>query len=180
MTWFMEILKICLEGQLLVKYYVIKHLILLKIKNMMDINADLLQWFINFLDKKSTSLGDESASGGAMKNKNVSNQELAEELYKPIIKKFEKRKAYPPFTSNSDLKNETGIDTSKFAKKIDLTSLQSEVDKLDIDKLENVPTGLNSLKSKVDKLHVDKLVPAPVDLNKLSDAVKNDVVKKTE
>ena len=82
------------------------------------------------------------------------------------------------YTSNSDLKNETGVDTSKFAKKIDLASLQSEVDKLDIDKLENVPTGLNSLKSKVDKLDVDKLVPAPVDLNKLSDAVKNDVVKK--
>ena len=54
----------------------------------------------NFFDKKSTSLGDKSASGGAIKNKNVSNQELAEELYKPIIKKFEKRKAYPPFIDN--------------------------------------------------------------------------------
>ena len=54
-------------------------------------------------------------------------------------------------------------------KKVDLASLKSEVDKLGIDKLEKVPTGLNSLKSKVDKLDVDKLVPVPVDLSKLSD-----------
>ena len=33
------------------KCYVIKHLILLKIQNMTDINADLLQWFTNFLMK---------------------------------------------------------------------------------------------------------------------------------
>ena len=30
----------------------VKHLILLKIQNIMDINAELLQWFINFLIKK--------------------------------------------------------------------------------------------------------------------------------
>ena len=30
----------------------VKHLILLKIYSMMDINVDLLQWFINFLIKK--------------------------------------------------------------------------------------------------------------------------------
>ena len=37
---------------------------------------------------------------------------------------------------------------------------------------------LASLKSDVDKLNVDKLLPVPVDLRKLSDVVKNDVVKK--
>ena len=52
------------------------------------------------------------------------------------------------------------------------------MDKLDIDKLKNVPTDLSNLKSKVDKLFIDKLVPVPVDLSKLSDVVKNDVVKK--
>ena len=31
-----------------IMYYIIKHLILLKIQNMMDINLDLLQWFISF------------------------------------------------------------------------------------------------------------------------------------
>ena len=35
--------QVCLEEQLLIKYYIIKHLILLKIHNMMDINMDLLQ-----------------------------------------------------------------------------------------------------------------------------------------
>ena len=35
------------------------------------------------------------------------------------------------------------------------------------------------MESEVDKLDVDKLVAAPVDLSKLTDVVKNDVVKKT-
>ena len=52
------------------------------------------------------------------------------------------------------------------------------MDKLDIDKLKNVPSGLISLKRKADKLDIDKLVPAPFDLSKLSDVVKNDVVIK--
>ena len=51
----------------------------------------------------------------------------------------------------------THVDTSSFALKTNLTSLKTEVDKLDIDKLE----------------------PFPVDLRKLSDVVKNDVVKKS-
>ena len=49
---------------------------------------------------------------------------------------------------------------------------------MDIDKLKNVVINLSNLESKVDKLDVDKLVPVPVDLSKLSDAVKTDVVKK--
>ena len=63
-------------------------------------------------------------------------------------------------------------------KKVDLASLKSNVDKLDIDKLKNIPTNLSNLKSKVEKLDFDKLVPAPVDLKTLSDVVKTDVVKK--
>ena len=60
------------------------------------------------------------------------------------------------YETKADLKNATGAVTSKFAKKVDLASLIPDVDKLDIDKLKNVPTGLNSLKSKVDKLDVDR------------------------
>ena len=70
----MEILNIETEEQLLIKYYAIKHLILLKIQNMMDINVYLLQWFINFLMKKT--------SGSGIRNNNISNKELAEELHK--------------------------------------------------------------------------------------------------
>ena len=66
----------------------------------------------------------------------------------------------------------------KFAKQVDLTNLKSDANKLDIDKLENVPTNLNNLKSKVDKLDVDKLVPVPVDLSKRSDGVKMMLSKK--
>ena len=77
------------------------------------------------------------------------------------------------YATKADLKNATGVDTSNFAKKTDFTNLKSDVDKLDIDKLKNVPTNLSNFKSKVDKLDVDKLVPVPVDLSKLSDVVKN-------
>ena len=78
---------------------------------------------------------------------------------------------------NLYLKNETGVDTSKFAKKVDLASLKSNTEKIDVDILKNVPSNPNNLKSKVEKLNADKLVPAPVDLSKLSNIVKNDVVK---
>ena len=71
------------------------------------------------------------------------------------------------YATKTDLKNATEVDTSSFAK-----------NKLYIDKLKNVPSGLSNLKSKADKLDVDKLVPVPVDLSKLTDAVKNNVVKK--
>ena len=82
------------------------------------------------------------------------------------------------YATKADLKNATGVDTSKFAKKVDLANLKSNVDKLVIDELKNVPSNLINLKSKVDKLDVDKLVPVFVDLSKLSDVVKKDVVKK--
>ena len=49
------------------------------------------------------------------------------------------------YATKVDLKNETGVDTSKFAKKVDLASLKSNVHKLDIVKLKNVPNYLNNL-----------------------------------
>ena len=39
------------------------------------------------------------------------------------------------YVTKGDFKNVAGVDTSKFAKKVDLGSLKSNVDKLDIDKL---------------------------------------------
>ena len=59
-----------------------------------------------------------------------------------------------------------------------LTSSKSNVDKLDIHKLEKVPTVLNSLISKVDNLDINKLAPLPVDLSKLSDVVKMMLLKR--
>ena len=61
------------------------------------------------------------------------------------------------YATKIDLKNITHVDTLSFALKINLVSLKTEVD----------------------KLNIGKLAPVPVDLSKLSDVVKNVVVKKT-
>ena len=81
---------------------------------------------------------------------------------------------YPPYKSSSnnikveldltnyatknDLKNITHVDVSTYASKTNLAALKSEVDKIDVDKLNTTPT----------------------DLDRLSNLVKNDVVKKTD
>ena len=81
---------------------------------------------------------------------------------------------YPPYKSSSnnikveldltnyatkaDLKNTTHVDVSSFASKTNLAALKTEVDKIDVDKLNTTP----------------------IDLAKLSNLVKNDVVKKTD
>ena len=46
------------------------------------------------------------------------------------------------YATKSDLKK-------SFAKKTDLANLKSDIDKLDIDKLKNVPTNLSNLESKL-------------------------------
>ena len=55
---------------------------------MTDIKVDLLQWSI----KKT--------SGSGIRNENISNKELAEELHKLVIRKFKKRKVHAPFIDN--------------------------------------------------------------------------------
>ena len=60
------------------------------------------------------------------------------------------------YATKADIKNISNVDTSSFALKSNLSSLKTEVDKFDI----------------------DKLLPVPVELSKQSDVVKNDVVKK--
>ena len=56
----------------------------------------------------------------------------------------------------TDLKSVTHVDVNGFALKTNLSSLKTEVDKLDI----------------------DKLTPVPNDLARLSNVVKNDVAKR--
>ena len=60
------------------------------------------------------------------------------------------------YATKADIKNISHVDTSSFALKSNLASLETEVDKLDI----------------------DKLVLNPADLSKLRDLIKNEVVKK--
>ena len=81
---------------------------------------------------------------------------------------------YPPYRSSSnnvkveldltnyvtktDLKNIAHVDVSSFASKTNLATLNTEVDKIDADKLKTTP----------------------VDLAKLTNAIEHDVVKKTD
>ena len=58
--------------------------------------------------------------------------------------------------------------------------MKAEVEKLDINKLTNVPTSLNNLRKKVNDLDVGKLKTVPVDLKKLSVVVDIEVVKNTK
>ena len=56
------------------------------------------------------------------------------------------------YSTKADLKNATVVDTSKSAKMVYLSNLKSDIDKLDTDKLKNVPSNLSNLKSKEDKV----------------------------
>ena len=63
---------------------------------------------------------DKKTSGRTVKNENISNKELREELHKPIIRKFNKRKVHSPFIDNIcgvDLADKQLI--SKFDKDLD-------------------------------------------------------------
>ena len=62
------------------------------------------------------------------------------------------------YTTKNDLKDITHVDVSSFGSKTNLAALKAEVDKIDTDKLKTAPT----------------------DLAKLTDAIGNDVVKKTD
>ena len=52
------------------------------------------------------------------------------------------------YATKLDLKNATGNDRSKLAAKSNLVSWETEVDKLDIDKLKSLPTNLSNLERK--------------------------------
>ena len=81
------------------------------------------------------------------------------------------------YATKKELDHAPGVDTSDLAAKKGFIALKAEVDKLNINKLTNVPTSLNNLKAKVDDLDVGKLKTVPVDLKKLSNVVDNEVVK---
>ena len=57
--------------------------------------------------------------------------------------------------------------------------MKFEVEKLDINKLVSVTTGLDGLEAKVDDLDINKLKTVSIYLKNLIDVVSNEVVKKT-
>ena len=62
------------------------------------------------------------------------------------------------YATKDDVRNFTHVDVSSFASKTNLAALKVEVDKIDADRLKTAPT----------------------DLAKLTNAIENDVVKKTD
>ena len=54
------------------------------------------------------------------------------------------------YVTKSDLKNATGVDISKFAKRVGLANLKSDIDKSDIHELKNVPNNISNFKNKTD------------------------------
>ena len=64
----------------------IKHLILLKIQKYDGCQGGLDSMVYQFLDQKT--------SDGTVKNENISNKALAEELHKPIIRNFNKKEDF--------------------------------------------------------------------------------------
>ena len=65
-----------------------------------------------------------------------------------------------------ELDHATAVDTSDLPAKKDFIALKAESDKLDVNKLKNVPTSLDNLKTKVDDLDIGKLKTVPIDLEK--------------
>ena len=100
--WLMKILRVCLEDKLLIKYYVIKHLILLKIPNMISMNANFHYWFINILIKSlllrvhgqrpELCKIQNKFAGSRVESEIIPNHQLAKELHKQIMRKSGKRK----------------------------------------------------------------------------------------
>ena len=93
---------------------------------------------------------------GLIKNTLYKMSQYFPKPYKPFRGDINVKVDLSNYATKADVKNITHVDTSSFALKTNLANLNTEVDKLDI----------------------DKLVPVPADLSKLSDLVKNDVVQK--
>ena len=92
------------------------------------------------------------------------------ENYKRV---YYKMSYYPPYKSSSNnIKVE--LDLTNYATKTDLNNI-THVDTTSFAS----KTNLAALKNEVDKIDVDKLKTAPFDLAKLTNAVENDLVKKT-
>ena len=81
---------------------------------------------------------------------------------------------YPPYKSSSN-NVKVELDLTNYATKKDLKNINH----VDVSSVAS-KTNLAALKAEVDKIDTDKLKTAPTDLAKLTNAIENDVVKKTD
>ena len=93
------------------------------------------------------------------------------ENYKRV---YYKMSYYPPYKSSSN-NIKVKLDLTNYATKTALKNIAH----VDVSSFSS-KTNLAALKTEVDKIDVDKLKTAPVDLTKLTNAVENDLVKKTD
>ena len=100
MIWLMEISKICLEEQLMINYYVVKLLIFLNNPKYDGYQRGVVSVVYKRFEKKSSAPGANKFVGSGVKSEIISDQQLAEELYKGTITKFEKVKLDSPFIDN--------------------------------------------------------------------------------
>ena len=89
------------------------------------------------------------------------------------------------YATKADIKNISHVDTSSFALKLNLVSLKTEVDKLDIDKLVPVPVDLSKLSDCIvlylfPIYHKNVITYIQVRIDKDNNVVRNAVVKITE
>ena len=91
--------------------------------------------------------------------------------YKRVYYKMSKY--YPPYKSSSN-NIKVGLNLTNYATKTDLNNITHGSTSIFASQ-----TNLATLKSEVDKIDVDKLKTVPIDLAKLTNAVENDLVKKT-
>ena len=101
------------------------------------------------------------------------------ELDSHIREKFKLVLDLSTYASKKELGFATGVDTSDEADKKDVIALKTEVDKLNINKLVNVPTSLNNLKTKLEELDIGKLKKCSHRLKKISDVTDNEFAKNT-
>ena len=64
----------------------------------------------------------------------------------------------PSYATKAELKNKTGVDTSKLAAKFDLAILKARIDKIDVDKSSTTPIDLSKLSNVVINYVVNKTV----------------------
>ena len=115
--------------------------------NLKDLNDEEI--IVSFYDRK------------LQKTKLSCNYKMSSQYYPPYKSSSNNLKVELDLTNyatKADLKNITHTDVSSFASKTNLAALNTDVDKIDVDKL--------------------KITPA--DLAKLSNVVKNDIVKKND
>ena len=83
------------------------------------------------------------------------------------------------YVTKKDLEYTTGAGAADLAAKKNFIALKAEADKLDINKLINVPTSLNNLKTKIDDFDVGELKTVAIDLKRLNNVLDKKAVKKT-